>query len=124
MSEYVVFKQDDGEMMKLMPSGYDEESLLQGLIKKYPTLLPSTSTRIFMLVDEYPTSAGTIDILCIDEVGRIYIVETKLQKNSDRRTVIAQLLDYSAQMGKETFENFKEKIEAKTGKKTRGNFKF
>lgn len=117
MSEYVVFKQDDGEMMKLMPSRYDEESLLQSLIKKYPTLLPSTSTRIFMLVDEYPTSAGTIDILCIDEAGRIYIVETKLQKNSDRRTVIAQLLDYSAQMGKETFENFKEKIEAKTGKK-------
>jgi hypothetical protein len=118
MGEYIVFKQDDGKMMKLMPSGYDEESLLQDFVKEYPTLLPSTSSdRIFTLVDEYPTDVGNIDILCVDGAGMIYIVETKLQKNSDKRLVIAQLLDYSAQMGKETFETFQRKIEERTGRR-------
>jgi hypothetical protein len=117
MGEYIIFKQDDGKIMKIMPAGYNEENLLQGLIKEYPTLLPSVSSeRIFTLSDEYPTDAGNIDILCVDEDGRIYIVETKLQKNSDRRTVVAQLLDYAAQMGKETFDTFQSKIKERTGK--------
>jgi hypothetical protein len=117
MGEYVIFKQDDGKIVKIMSSEYDEESLLQSLIKEYPTLLPSISSgRIFTLVDEYPTDAGSIDILCVDENGRIYIVETKLQKNSDRRVVVAQLLDYAAQMGKETFDTFQSKIKERTGK--------
>jgi len=117
MGEYIIFKQNDGEMKKIMPSEYDEEGLLQRLIKDYPTLLPSIfSERIFTLTDEYPTSVGNIDILCIDDDGRIYIVETKLQKNSDRRTVIAQLLDYAAQMGKESFDAFQSKIKERTGK--------
>ncbi len=117
MSEYIIFKRNDGEIMKIMPSGYYEEGLLQGLIKRYPTLLPSIfSERIFALTDEYPTDLGNIDVLCIDETGRIYIVETKLQKNSDRRTVIAQLLDYAAQMGKESFDAFQSKIKQRVGK--------
>jgi len=117
MSEYIIFKQDDGKMMKIMPSRYAEESLLQSLIKDYPTLLPNVlSEKIFTLVDEYPTGAGNIDILCVDEEGRIYIVETKLEKNSDKRTIIAQLLDYSAQLGKETFDIFQSKIKDRTGK--------
>ena len=117
MSEYIIFKQDDGKMAKIMSSRYDDESLLQSLIKDYPTLLPNVlSEKIFTLVDEYPTDTGNIDILCVDEEGRIYIVETKLEKNSDRRTIIAQLLDYATQMGKETFDNFQNKIKERTEK--------
>jgi RecB family endonuclease NucS len=87
------------------------------LIKEYPTLLPSISSgRIFTLVDEYPTDVGSIDILCVDEDGRIYIVETKLQKNSERRAIIAKLLGYAAQMGKETFDTFQSKIKRRIGK--------
>jgi hypothetical protein len=61
MGEYVIFKQDDGKIVKIMSSEYDEESLLQSLIKEYLTLLPSISSgRIFTLVDEYLTDAGSI----------------------------------------------------------------
>jgi hypothetical protein len=117
MGEHIVFKQNDGRMMKIMPSGYDEEGLLKDLIKEYPTLLSGISPgKIFTLVDEYPIGTGSIDVLCVDGDGRIYIVETKLRKNSDRRIVVAQLLDYAAQMAKETFDVFLHKIKERTGK--------
>jgi len=119
MNEHIIFKQDnDGRIIKILPSGYDDESMLKRLIKEYPTLLPTPTTsseRIFTLTDEYPIDGGSIDLLCVDNEGYIYIVETKLQKNSDKRTIIAQLLDYASQMAKETFDTFKRKIEERTG---------
>jgi hypothetical protein len=118
MNEHIIFKQDDdGRIIKILPSGYDDENMLKRLIKEYPTLLPTptSSERIFTLTDEYPIDGGSIDLLCVDNEGNIYIVETKLQKNSDRRTIIAQLLDYASQMAKETFDTFKRKIEERTG---------
>jgi hypothetical protein len=119
MNEHIIFKQDDdGRIIKILPSGYDDENMLKRLIKEYPTLLPTPTTsseRIFTLTDEYPIDGGSIDLLCVDNEGNIYIVETKLQKNSDRRTIIAQLLDYASQMAKETFDTFKRKIEERTG---------
>jgi hypothetical protein len=121
MNEHIIFKQDndDGRIIKILPSGYDDENMLKRLIKEYPTLLPTpthtSSERIFTLTDEYPIDGGSIDLLCVDNEGNIYIVETKLQKNSDKRTIIAQLLDYASQMAKETFDTFKRKIEERTG---------
>jgi predicted metal-dependent hydrolase len=121
MNEHIIFKQDDdGRIIKILPSGYDDENMLKRLIKEYPTLLPTpthtSSERIFTLTDEYPIDGGgSIDLLCVDNEGNIYIVETKLQKNSDRRTIIAQLLDYASQMAKESFDTFKRKIEERTG---------
>lgn len=119
MSDYVVFldKQKGGQMKKILASEYKEERMVQDLIKTYTTLLPSIfSSRIVTLTDEYATDVGSIDILCVDDNGRIYLIETKLQNNADRRTVIAQLIDYATQLGKESFELFKSKIEKKTGK--------
>gem|GEM_PF-1720505 len=119
MNEHIIFKQDnDGRIIKILPSRYDDENMLKRLIKEYPTLLPTPTTsseRIFTLTDEYPIDVGSIDILCVDNEGNIYIVETKLQKNSDRRSIIAQLLDYASQMAKESFDTFKRKIEERTG---------
>jgi hypothetical protein len=37
-----------------------------------------------------------IDILSIDHDGEIYIIETKLYRNVDKRHVLAQVLDYGA----------------------------
>lgn len=37
-------------------------------------------------------------ILGVDKDGEIYIVETKLYKNSDKRLVVAQILDYGASL--------------------------
>lgn len=39
---------------------------------------------------------GCIDLLGVDADGEIYIIETKLAKNADKRRIIAQALDYGA----------------------------
>jgi hypothetical protein len=49
-----------------------------------------------VLAREYATESGPIDILAADDQGRLYIVETKLYRNPDKRKVVAQVLDYGA----------------------------
>ena len=47
---------------------------------------------------EFPAGPGSIDILEVDSEGDIYIVETKLYKNPDKRFVLAKVLDYGASL--------------------------
>lgn len=39
-----------------------------------------------------------IDAVALDQNGDIYLIETKLYKNPDKRQVIAQVLDYGASL--------------------------
>ena len=41
--------------------------------------------RVLILMREFPTNSGPIDALGVDANGNIYIVETKLYKNPDKR---------------------------------------
>jgi len=56
--------------------------------------------KLFVVKREFVTNAGPIDALAVDKDGDIYIVETKLYKNPDKRTVVAQALDYGAALWK------------------------
>lgn len=47
-----------------------------------------------------PLSSGPIDALATDGDGRLYLIETKLYKNPDKRLVLAQILDYGAALWK------------------------
>jgi hypothetical protein len=117
MSNFILFLPKNSKEVKKIPAtDYEEEKTLQDLIEKHPELLPLSSGRIATLAREYPIAGGSIDLLCMDNEAKIYIVETKLQKNSDRRQAIAQLIDYGAQLGKESFEDFQAKISERTSK--------
>lgn len=107
---------NSNKVEKIPATDYEEEKTLQDLVEKHPELLPLSSGRIITLVREYPIAGGSIDLLCVDDEAKIYIVETKLQKNSDRRQAIAQLIDYGAQLGKESFEDFQAKVSEGTRK--------
>lgn len=52
--------------------------------------------RLLVIGREFPTRSGPIDVLAIDRDGELYIIETKLFKNPDKRRVVAQMLDYGA----------------------------
>ncbi len=82
------------------PSAFEQERSLQQYIHVNPESIPVQELRedkkLLILKREFPTNSGPIDALAIDKDGEIYIVETKLYKNPDKRTVIAQALDYGA----------------------------
>lgn len=117
MSNFVLYlPKNSEEVKKISATDYKEEETLQDLIEEHPELLPLSSGRIITLAREYPLAGGAIDLLCADNESQIYIVETKLQRNSDRRQAIAQLIDYGAQLGKESFEDFQTKINERNRK--------
>ncbi|MBK7447808.1 MAG: hypothetical protein IPJ45_17645 [Ignavibacteria bacterium] len=53
---------------------------------------------MFVVAREFRTDSGSIDALAIDKDGDLYVIETKLFRNSDKRTVVAQALDYGASL--------------------------
>ena len=86
------------------------EDYLQQYIQANPETLPveelKPGAKLLVIAREFPTDSGPIDALAIDDDGDIYIVETKLAKNPDKRRVIAQMLDYGAALWNAGAENF------------------
>ncbi|MDO4684734.1 MAG: hypothetical protein Q4B06_03440 [Candidatus Saccharibacteria bacterium] len=56
--------------------------------------------RLLVAAREFSTMSGPIDALGFDANGNIYVIETKLFKNPDKRTVLAQAMDYGAALWK------------------------
>ncbi len=89
-------------MVALEPQGFDLEVDLQDLLRDYPRLLlapvPDYQGReIWTIGYEVPSEAGSIDLLCLDSTGEVWIVETKLAKNPEaRKQVVGQVLGYAA----------------------------
>ncbi len=85
---------------KIEESGVENEDYLQRYIFENPESLPideiKEDVRLMVIAREFPAGSGSIDVLAIDEDGEIYIIETKLFKNPDKRLVVAQVLDYGA----------------------------
>lgn len=71
---------------------------MQQYIYENPQILPveelTGNKKLLVLIRELSTNYGRLDGLGIDEAGNVYIIETKLLRNPDRRNIIAQLLDY------------------------------
>lgn len=95
----------------------EKEDYLQRYIVNNPDVIPlyeiEEDLELKTLVREFPVGSGYIDILGMDQLGNMYIIETKLYKNQDKRKVIAQILDYGASLwyGYNTFDEFSEEIE-------------
>lgn len=99
---------------KLEPTRVAQEDYLQAYIKNNPQTIPvdeiEEDARLLILAREFPTISGPVDAIGIDQDGSIYIVETKLARNPDKRHVLAQVLDYGAALWR-TYENVDEFIE-------------
>jgi len=96
----IIVTTQDGKTVKLRPTLVEREDVLQRFIQDQPDSLPldeiREDIRLRVLCREYPTPSGPIDALAVDDAGEIYVIETKLFKNPDKRTVIAQALDYGS----------------------------
>ena len=71
------------------------------------TLGPDEDLTLIKLANQFKTNVGPLDVLAIDDSGNIYIIETKLYDNGDRRKIIAQVLDYASALWSEYRNNFK-----------------
>ena len=92
-------------------SRFEKEVDLQEYIHQHPEVIPiydiREDKRLFVAAREFATASGPIDALAIDKDGDIYVIETKLYANADKRRVVAQALDYGASLWKH-FSEFTE----------------
>ena len=98
----IIVSQDGKNALRIDKSDFEKEGYLQNYIHENPESIPvyeiEEDKRLFVVAREFPTESGPIDALAIDKDGDIYVVETKLYKNPDKRTVVAQALDYGASL--------------------------
>ena len=84
----------------LEKNDFSSEGELQEYIYENPETIPmyeiDEDIRVLILMREFPTNSGPIDAIGLDANGNIYIIETKLYKNPDKRLVVSQVLDYGA----------------------------
>jgi len=98
----IIISKSGKNAIKVEKAGFPQEDYLQKYIYDNPDSIPlydiDENIRLLILAREFPTQTGPIDALGIDKDGEIYLVETKLYKNPDKRLVVAQVLDYGASL--------------------------
>jgi hypothetical protein len=117
----IIISKNGKNAKKVDKSRIEEEDYLQKYIYDNPDSIPlydiKENIRLSILSREFPTDSGPIDAIGIDKDGEIYLVETKLYKNPDKRLVVAQVLDYGASLWKNvSFEDFIATLEEKSSK--------
>jgi len=105
----VIIVSKNGKILKkINRTTFKEEAELQKYIYENPDCIPleeiKENVQFTVLVREFPLDVGSIDVLGIDSDGDLYIIETKLYKNPDKRQVLAQVIDYGACLW-ESFSN-------------------
>ena len=109
----IIASKDNGKNYKKIDSKqFPLEKKLEELISDENimtnmTLGPDEDLTLIKLANQFKTNVGLLDVLAIDDSGNIYIIETKLYDNGDRRKIIAQVLDYASALWSEYRNNFK-----------------
>ncbi len=114
----IMISKKGDNLKKVDKSPFEQEERLQEYVYQKPDILPlyelKEDIRLLILAKELPADSGSMDAFGTDKDGDIYIIETKLYKNSDKRQVIAQVLDYGAALWKTgEFSQLMERINAK-----------
>lgn len=98
----IIVSKNGQNAQKIDESRFGLENTLQEYVRNNPDIVPiydvQEGARLLVVAREFPTNSGPIDALGLDQDGNIYIIETKLYRNPDKRTVLAQALDYGASL--------------------------
>lgn len=124
----IIISKNGKDAEKINQSIFVLEDKLQDYIYKNPDAIPlydiDEDIRLFIAAREFSTRSGPIDALGFDSRGNIYVVETKLYKNPDKRQVVAQALDYGASLWRHAtgFDDFVRRLDAHCQKEFGSNF--
>ncbi len=98
----IIISSNGSNAVRINKTSLDKERFLQEYIYDNPESIPlydiKEDIRLLVLAREFRTESGPIDAIGIDGSGELYIIETKLYANADKRTVVAQALDYGASL--------------------------
>lgn len=125
----IIVSHNNKNAQRLNKQEFGLEQDIQQYIYDNPDTIPiyevDSDIRLFVAAREFQTNSGPIDALAFDQNGNIYVVETKLFRNPDKRTVVAQALDYGASLWRHStnFEAFIEQLNRHTNKQFNKNFK-
>jgi hypothetical protein len=96
----IILTRQGSAAVKLDPTSLKGERELQAYIAANPLCIPmdeiEEGLQLLVLGREFPTASGPVDVLAMDSEGVLYLIETKLYDNPDKRKVVAQVLDYGA----------------------------
>jgi hypothetical protein len=115
----ILIAQGNHPAKRIDQSRIEAEDYLQQHVYRNPDIIPlydiQEDIKLLVVAREFPTPSGPIDALGIDQEGTIYVIETKLHRNPDKRLVLAQVLDYGASLWRHTadFENFVQTLDQK-----------
>ena len=107
---------------KAAQGGMDESSL-RDLLFEFPGALPVESVdasyaRPLAVCRELSTSAGYVDAVYVNPLGRLILAEYKLWRNPQaRREVIGQILDYAKEFASWTYEDLQREVSRSLGRK-------
>lgn len=124
----IIISENGKNAERIKESQFGLEDKLQQYIYDNPDAIPlydiDEDTRLFIAAREFSTKSGPIDALGFDASGNIYVIETKLYKNPDKRTVVAQALDYGASLWRHAtdFDNFTSQLDVHCQKEFGANF--
>ncbi len=96
-----IFISDGPQLRKLAERPVGNEKWLQGYIANHPEIL-DVGEETCILAREFQTNSGPVDVLAIGRSGILYVVEVKLERNTTRREVIAQAIDYGSAIWRRT----------------------
>ncbi|PJA63368.1 MAG: hypothetical protein CO161_01410 [Candidatus Portnoybacteria bacterium CG_4_9_14_3_um_filter_44_9] len=118
----IIISENGKKAQKIDKTDFEKEGYLQNYIHQNPESIPvyeiEEDKKLFVVAREFSTESGPIDALAIDKDGDIYVVETKLYKNPDKRTIVAQALDYGASLWRHSdYNEFISKINNEINKK-------
>ena len=125
----IIVSKNNKDAKRIEESSFKYEDNMQKYILNNPEVIPlyeiDEDIKLFVAAREFPTASGPIDALGFDELGNIYVIETKLFKNPDKRTVAAQALDYGASLWRHTtdFSGFIEELDKSTKESFDRSFK-
>lgn len=124
----IIISKNGKDAEKVDQSHFELEDNLQDYIYKNPDAIPlydiDEDIRLFIAAREFSTRSGPIDALGFDSSGNIYVVETKLYKNPDKRHVVAQALDYGASLWRHAtdFDEFIQRLDTHCQKEFNSTF--
>ncbi|MBT0160540.1 hypothetical protein G4O51_11220 [Candidatus Bathyarchaeota archaeon A05DMB-2] len=110
----------DGRSIDLKPKPFDDEEDLRRQLLANLNIIPvrdisgEVDESIIAWRSEFPLTVGSVDLASVGDGGGIYLIETKLFKNQDKRKVVAQTLDYVADLWKgyaQDSEKFLDKLQ-------------